>query len=272
MELNAEHLAFGHVVSHHSTDRFALHCHPLYECYYFVGGDVRYLVEGVPYKPTPHSLLLMASGVFHGIQIDSDAAYERYTLHFDAALLPGEVREMLLAPFHGDTIYYTDVHAYRMADFFKAVEECKEMPQSLRAVALQSRVAALLSQVCAMRHAMQRDALLTAEDPDSLHQQILIYINAHLGEPLSLEGIARYFFISRNQLCRIFSRATGTTVGAYIRRKRLILAGQLREQGQSATEAAANAGFGDYSTYYRTHCRLMQHAPTANGLSENAGK
>lgn len=261
--IQTEHVLYGHRVTCEHTGDFALHCHPMYECYYFVSGEVRYLVEGVPYSPEPGSLLLMAGGVFHGIRVETDMPYERYTLHFDESYLPAELREALLMPFHAGNIYHAQAGTYGLETYFAAIEDCQEIESSLREVALSARIAALLSQVCRVWEAA--DNLFEQPEGQALDRQIVAYVNASLTEPLTLDGIARHFFISRNHLCRSFLRTTGTTVGAYIRHKRLALAELLRAQGQSAAEAAANAGFRDYSTYYRTHCRLMRHAPTRQG-------
>lgn len=50
--------------------------------YYFIRGDVSYLVEGRQYTPTPQSILIMSPNVFQGVKINSEATYERYALHF----------------------------------------------------------------------------------------------------------------------------------------------------------------------------------------------
>lgn len=261
MHIYTDQVLFDYRVNRRHTDSFSLHCHPYYECYFCISGEVRYLVEGAPYTPAPRSLLLLASGVFHGVRIMSDAPYARYALHFDENCLPQSQRALLLAPFHSEMIYYTDTDSYRMEEFFSAVAECAEMGAALRDIALPVRIAALLTQVCGMHSATAPQ--LPGEEA-ALERRIIAYVNAHLTDPLTLDDIARHFFISRNQLCRRFMRATGTTVASFIRQKRLILAQQLRAHGQSAGEAALGAGFGDYSTYYRAHRALLNAPPTGD--------
>lgn len=266
MHIYTDQVLFDYRVDRRRTDAFALHCHPHYECYFCISGELRYLVEGTPYTPAPRSLLLLASGVFHGVRIMSDAAYARYALHFDENCLPQPQRALLLAPFHSGMIYYTDTDSYRLEEFFSAVAECAEMDEALRDIALPVRIAALLTQVCSMQSA---NIPQQPREEAALERRIVAYVSAHLTDPLTLDDIARHFFISRNQLCRRFLRATGTTVASFIRQKRLILAQQLRAHGQSAGEAAANAGFGDYSTYYRAHLALL-HAPPTGDISSTA--
>lgn len=64
-------LNFGYDYSCQKTDSHFLHCHNFYEVYFFLEGDVDYLVEGQKYKPLPNSLLLLAPHVFHGVKINS---------------------------------------------------------------------------------------------------------------------------------------------------------------------------------------------------------
>lgn len=252
MRVYTEHVLFDRRTTRQRTDAFALHCHAMHECYFFLAGDVQYLVEGVSYTLQKPCLLLMSSGVFHGVRVLSDAPYTRYALHFDEAIVPQPLRAVLLAPFAQHGIYYDVPQPEALEPYFTALGGCAHLAEPLRGAALSARVAALLSCLCGLQTPQRQT---DAERP-ALDQQIVAYVNANLTQPLSPEDIARHFFISRNQLCRRFSRATGTTVAAYIRQKRLVLAQRLIARGQSAAEAAANAGFGDYSTYYRA-CKKM---------------
>lgn len=48
----------------------------------------------------------------------------------------------------------------------------------------------------------------------------------------------------------------------YLIYKRVIMARQLILNGHTASDAAAQSGFGDYSTFYRAYKKLMHHAPS----------
>ena len=47
--LETPHILFHHTVSGEATPDFALHCHAEYEIYFYIRGDVSYLVEGQAY-------------------------------------------------------------------------------------------------------------------------------------------------------------------------------------------------------------------------------
>ncbi len=92
---------------------------------------------------------------------------------------------------------------------------------------------------------------------------IIEYLGERLAEPLSLDDLSNRFFISKNQLNRVFRQATGTTVGNYISHKRIALAQQLMLKGIPASEAALRVGFGDYSSFYRAYRRLNGSSPAS---------
>ena len=96
---------------------------------------------------------------------------------------------------------------------------------------------------------------------ETLENRMLAYINAHLGEKVSLDEMAQFFYISRAQLCRRFKRATGTSVGNFINTKRLIAAQSMLLQGKKPTEIYGYCGYTDYSTFYRAYCKYFGHAP-----------
>ena len=96
---NTDHVSFSYNISKEPSDGYTLHCHNFYEVYYFLEGNVDYLVEGYKYKPVPDSLLLLAPHVFHGARINDSGPYQRSSLHFHADILAPERRGFLLSAF-----------------------------------------------------------------------------------------------------------------------------------------------------------------------------
>ncbi len=74
--------------------------------------------------------------------------------------------------------------------------------------------------------------------------QIIHYIEQHYAEPISLDGLCQEFYISKNQLIRLFSRYTGYTPHEYLRRHRLLKACELLQVSEkSIQEVSAMTGF-----------------------------
>ena len=62
---------------------------------------------------------------------------------------------------------------------------------------------------------------------------------------------------------RLFKAQTGETVHAYVRQKRLLYAARLIREGVPANRAAADAGFTDYSAFYRAFRQCFGVSPGA---------
>ena len=97
---------------------------------------------------------------------------------------------------------------------------------------------------------------------DGLGARICSYISDNLTEELSLERIARAFFISKFYLCRAFKDYIGSSIHSYIVAKRVGLAKRLIDCGESASAVAYKVGFGDYSAFYRAYVKHVGKSPT----------
>lgn len=262
--LNTNVVNFGYDVSESTTDHFALHCHNFYELYFFLEGDVDYLVEGREYKPTPNSLLLLAPHVFHGVRINKDTPYRRYSLHFHPDVLSPQRRAFLLSAFPASetdpaqNIYFEHAERYHLQYYYESIRECAFQSEVMKEQLLPIRVEALLSQIVSMCNAAL--PIPSGSGSDTV-PQILWYLNHHLSDEISLDLLSERFFISKHHLNKVFKRATGTTVFDYLLRKRVINAQQLLINGVSAQEAAIASGFGDYSSFYRSYTRILGHSP-----------
>jgi AraC-like DNA-binding protein len=95
-----------------------------------------------------------------------------------------------------------------------------------------------------------------------LGARVASYINENLTSDLSLEHIAKTFFVSKYYLCRAFKRHTGIGVHSYVTAKRISLAKEMIASGEVASAVAYKVGFGDYSAFYRAYVKQVGKAPT----------
>jgi AraC-like DNA-binding protein len=263
-EIMTDRVLFSYTQSEAANDNFQLHCHNYYELYYFIEGDVDYLVEGRQFHMAPHSMLLLTPNIFHGVKVNSTKPYTRFALHFLPDILSMERRHLLLSPFpsmekhSGREIYYPNTDDYRIYSFFESLIECSRLEPELLEELLPIYLEALLSQITVMSHAGQTAA--TSGSPDTL-SKIIAYLNTHLTDTIALDYISEKFFISKHHLNKVFRKAIGTTVWDYLLHKRVIYAQQLLINGHSAADAAIQSGFGDYSAFYRAYVKIIGHSP-----------
>ena len=78
-------------------------------------------------------------------------------------------------------------------------------------------------------------------------QAVIIYVNAHYMDKLTLDGIADYVGLNREYLSRLFSKETGTGLFQYINEVRMKRAGEMIRSNKQAyvKEVAAAVGFDD---------------------------
>jgi len=256
---------FYHNYSDEPSNGFILHCHAFYEVFYFLEGNIDYRVEGTEYSLAQVSILLIPPNTFHGVKINTSRIYHRFSIHFLPELLSFEEQRLLLPLFRTEGTYYPAVERYRLDHFFNALLECRSAIAPLRDIAIKTRILTLLTQI-AMMSTTER-AIPSAGN--RAVQEILRFINEHIQDSITLETLADQFFISKNHLNVIFQKATGTTVNQYIRLKRLSIAQNEILRGVSASEAAANAGFRDYSNFYRAFTSHYGHSPSQHRLPSN---
>lgn len=93
-------------------------------------------------------------------------------------------------------------------------------------------------------------------------QQAIHYMEAHLLEELSFETVARQVHISGYEFHRAFRYLSGMTVNAYVRSRRLSLAGQeLLETDARVTDIAMKYGYDTPESFTKAFTRFHGVAP-----------
>jgi len=259
------------IIYHHTTtdqphpESFAKHCHTTYEILYVVRGGGKYVTEGREYPLLPGTLLFQRPYEFHYVQPDTDKPYERYALHFDysvSRLDAGFMASPDSVNKEGIGVYYTAEgadplisYAFSILDF---VDGC--LPAQ---GADESRVQLMLETVITqvMLLLSGSEAKDSAASANKTVFSIIEYINENLTSDISLEDIAKRFYISKYYLCRIFLKHTGVSPFAYITTKRIALAQNLINAGEHATKVAYKVGFSDYSAFYRAYKKQTGRSP-----------
>lgn len=264
-EITTEHIIFGYSYSNEINKDYQLHCHNFFEIYYFLEGDVDYLVEGKHYKPVPHSMLLLAPNVFHGVRVNSERTYRRIALHFYPELLPVEHQTLLLSVFPGTAkndekeVYYEEMAKDKFYPFLESLVESASLPSELRDIMVPVYLEALLSRI--KMYSGKNNIPDKNKGSSGTINQVIAYLNRHFTSQITLDLIAEKFCLSKHHLNKVFRKATGTTLWDYLTYKRIIYAKQLLMGGHSAEEASHLSGFSDYSAFYRAYCKITGNSP-----------
>ncbi len=241
-----------------TPEEVTVHHHDFYEVFFFLGGKVTYRAEGQLYHLRPGDILLINPMVLHQPIIASDSPdYERIILWVDKAYLEQIAGDegALSRCFEGaERIRLlhlpSSVQRVEMTELLgRLVRECygNEHGASFYAEGLFLQIMVELNRLAL--HAGNRTE--GEQDAPSLVASLLDYINEHYSENLSLEGLAKRFFVSKYHLSHEFSHAIGTGVYRYIMLRRLTAAKQLLSEGDAPGEVYIRCGFKDYTSFFR---------------------
>ncbi len=236
-----------------------VHHHDFYEVYYLLSGKVEHWVDGRIIRMEPGDLLLINPKELHRPLPDPQSpVYERIVLWINKdyleQLFSGKVR--LSSCFDTELPNHTHlvrpVASERPALTTQMAELVREYYS--RDFGSDAYAYGLFLQFMVQ---LNRMALHTDREQEEtaglspLIQQALNYIGENISENLSLESIAGQFYISKYHLSHAFSREVGVSVYRYIMMRRLLMARQMLQEGESAGQVCRSCGFSDYTSFYR---------------------
>ncbi|MCI8514583.1 MAG: AraC family transcriptional regulator [Lachnospiraceae bacterium] len=258
------------------------HYHDFDKIVFFLNGNASYRVEGRTYALEPFDLVLVGHGEVHRPILHETAGYERMIFYLEpdflsraGSLLPETTaRETNQAPSvslrdcftraKNASSHVLRIPSIRQNRLFRIVSDLKfELARLDRYGArLASRLLLLEFLLEVNRQALSDGALYPdAGEEDAFIIKLLSYLHAHLAEELTINRIAEAFYISPSYLMHRFKRETGSTVGQYLSRKRLMSAKDQIRAGTSATEAAFACGFQSYSAFFRAYKKTFGVSP-----------
>ncbi len=243
------------------------HFHEFDKIVILISGKVDYTVEGTTYKLEPWDILLVRHHMIHKAAIDLSVPYERIIIYLDSAYVERFAPEAGLM----DCFAAAEKRRYcLMRPDAGGVERLKEAlerlektqgdelfgAQLLRGTML-VQLLVLINRIALSDNSREKN---TSESVDKI-APALSYINENLTRELSIDDMAAMCYMSRYYFMRLFKTQTGCTVHNYIRQKRLVLAARLIREGMSASAAAAECGFSDYSAFHRAFTKTFRVSP-----------
>lgn len=241
---------------------FVLHNHNEYEILLFLEGDAKYIVEDNVYTLEPGDLILIRKHELHRIYHNSSAPYRRVVMMVSPDFFHENACACYEAQFlnaSAGTGHKIPADMVRSGGLYEAFQRYKRYSDDYRlpphTPVLKASVVEILYLISQIRHFSSPD--LSVEPIKS----VILYLNSHYADHIALDALQEKFFISKYYLCREFHKATGLTVHQYIRRKRLTKVRELHSQGMRIGDAALEAGFRDYSSFYRAFQKEYGSSP-----------
>ena len=224
---------YGQIKFWHSSDacvqpsQFFRHCHEFYEIIYVLQGTGRYVVEGNECKLCKNTMMIFRPNEYHYVDLVADTPYERYVIYFDKSFLSGvsdELLEFFEQTPHGFGNFYSACDIpMSVSSIFERMDGISALPQEQAELMLRILVAELL-------------LLLSCAAPQTTHREneplgakVIKYLNDNISAQISLDDLAKKFYVSKYYLCRAFKAYNGISVVGYLNSKRAMLAKEMIE-------------------------------------------
>lgn len=260
--LDFKELHYSHMISLENNEKLNMnHCHDKYEILYVVDGYGSYLVEGAEFEMKPGTLIVIRPFEYHCVKIDKNHPYERYLLHFSSGAVVSDALGLLdsvssATDDDSGRVYSIEELSAPLRlvfDRFEQYETISKEDRPLYFRLILSELLILLSTAGSQR---------IVHNAGDIGGKVAKYINEYLESNISLDKLAKRFFVSKYYLCRSFKKYSGVSIHSYITHKRVVYAKQLIESGETASGAAYKVGFGDYSSFYRAYVKILGKPPT----------
>lgn len=253
-----------------SNETFHLHFHDHHEIFLFLEGDARYIVEENTYPLSPRDIIVIRRNQMHRIYHNRPAHYHRIVLSVAPQFFHTyncEEYEQVFLNTSPECRSKIDAETVRSSGLYDAFMRAKKYSRDFQDLG----TPVVLSTVLEILYLLNHIPFSASPDiSDTRLRGVIDYLNHHFTENITLDALARKFFLSKYYLCHLFSEGTGLTVHQYVTNKRLTFTEELIESGKPINEAAEAAGFNHYSSYYRAHKKKYGVSPK-NGR-ENDGE
>ncbi len=246
------------------------HTHNYYEFYFFIEGNISMHINGETIVPTPGTMLMIPPNVPHYVKMaEAHNPYRRVVFWVTEEFIDG------LAASSEDYRYLIN-HVSDGEHFF--VFQFNEISFN----EIQGSVFSLIDEIHSNRFGKEAKILLRVSDfiltlnrfvyeatnpsvnpsdSDTLYQTLILYIETHIDEDLSLDVLADQFHLSKFHISHIFTEINGLPIHKYITKKRLDMCRGAILSGQDISAVSETYGFSDYSVFYRAFVKEYGVSP-----------
>lgn len=234
------------------------HTHNYYEFYFFLEGDVVLEIDGTDFPLKMGDIVLIPPHVPHYAKVPtSNKSYRRFvfwisTDYFHQLKQLSSSYSYLIeqALKHHRYIFHHDIITFNalQGKVLRLLEEIHS-DRFGKDVSISICVNDLILHL--NRAAYEFDHKYSFYEKHTLYENLLQYIEDHLEEDLTLEQLAKNFYVSKYHIAHVFKEHLGLSIHQYITKKRLAMCRDAILSHTSISKAYLLYGFKDYSSFFR---------------------
>ncbi len=234
-------------------------CTHRYELIYFVSGSGGLKIEGTFLPFEKETIYLLKPLTYYEICMGEGTLFDRYHISFSSANITEDLAEFVKTVFdqNNSCAIIKDFSVNELRRIFSGITFAKNLAEKER----EAYITATLQQILILISTAHNKRSVTHSD--EFASQVADFISKSLenNKFLTLDEIAKTFFVSKFYLCRVFKSYSGTSIHAYINQKRIMKAKQYIDSGMGAKEVSEAVGYQDYSAFYRAYVKVMGISP-----------
>ena len=232
------------------------HAHQVWELIFLKTGNISYMVNGKVYHPDENSLIISRPREYHSICVRDDKPYARYNIQISPDMLSRDIGEQL-----SDGIDVINFDGNEMVcDLFPKLSYYRECFEGDTMKRLTLHISEeILCNAVLFSKSLASENMYTV---NPIIQQAIQYIIDNITQPLKVDDVAKYLYVTKAHLHNLFLRHLKTTPRKFIVTKKLLLAQRDLRSGMKATKVYAGYGFSDYSCFYRHYTKYFGHTPS----------
>lgn len=244
------------------------HVHNYYEFYFFLEGNVTMNIEGALHALNPGDVIIIPPNVPHyAILKDKHIPYRRFVFWISIdycndllQLSPDYVYLMQHARVTKHYIFHYDVIGFNtlQSKVFRLIEELHSNRFGRDAkitLCANDLILQLNRSVYEMEHPKSQ------HEQQHLYQNLLLFIEDHLDEELTLDRLSEQFFVSKYHIAHVFKENLGISVHQFITKKRLRMCQGAILSQTTISDIYLKYGFKDYSSFFRAFKKEFGMSP-----------
>lgn len=260
------HFSIAHLYSEEQV--MDMHIHDCYEIYYSISGGKQFLIDNRYYNIEPGNVFVINQYESHYISQVDKSIHERIIINIHP-----ELCRSLSTPQTDLTTCFTNrrfgcshrlVLTKEQQDRFRYYVHKITSTEGFGSDVIEN---VTLTELLILLNTVYQSNFETIEQPKQASQYkkqvtaIIDYINLKLCDSITIESLAKHFFLSESYICRIFKAETGTTINKYLTARRISLAKAKLAAGLSVTEVCSLCGFNDYSNFVKSFTKSVGVTP-----------
>lgn len=251
---------------------FDYHYHDFDKIMILIKGDVTYHIEGRSYSLKPFDIVFVNAGEVHKPVIEKSTVYERIIIYISPDYLAsfkekeGDLAECFRHA-KANNSHILRIDFFQKSNVYDVLMRLeKALTEDGFANALYERLLFLEFMIELNRAAIDKHVnYIETNTSNGKIIELIDYIMEHLTEELTIDMLAKEFYMSKYYLMHTFKNETDYTIGNYISTKRLLFARNLIEDGMSVTDACYACGYQNYSTFSRAYKKQFHTSAKEHG-------